>query len=287
MIKNIFGNNKSSSKTGFFKADNEKLIEISEILGNGSIASCIESLGFPTNHIHIVYTFDSDKITCLGFKTLSKKLVFILTESPEIKISYSDVQKEINQINWGYEYSSLNINDILEEGINLENFSLDFLKSVIHLKEDGKNTYKSDQLGLFLQFDDGILKAFTSTGWDNSATKWLNNLNPTMIKEMTDEAKQYHQNDIDTMQEVNNQAKSLLGIPNAISNEYIPFHTKKNGNVNFYNLLITHYTKDCNIDDFLFMNKGRLSEINDNSIVVGNFIYRFNQNGVLESIMRK
>lgn len=287
MFKNLFDNNKRSSKTGFFKVANETLIEINEIPGNGSINSCIESLGFPINHVRIVHTFNSDKIGCLGFKTLSKTLVLVSTKNSDTKISYSDVQKELNGIDWGFEYSSLNVTDILEEGIDLENFNLDFLKSVIDLKEDGENIYKSNQLGLYLQFENDILKAFTSTGWDNSETKWLNDLNPAMVRRMTEEAKQYHQSDIDTMEEVNKQAKSLLGIPHAVNNEFISLHSKNNGNVNFYNLLITHYSKNCNINDFLFMNKGRFRKINNTTIEVGNFIYSFNTHGELESIINK
>jgi hypothetical protein len=75
MFKNILGNNESASKTGFFKVVNDNLIGINEIPGNGSINNCIESLGFPINHIHTVNTFSSDKIDCLGFKTLSRQLV--------------------------------------------------------------------------------------------------------------------------------------------------------------------------------------------------------------------
>ena len=104
---------------------------------------------------------------------------------------------------------------------------------------------------------------------------------------MTEEAKLYHQSEMDTIEEVNKQAKSLLDIPHAVNNEFIPLHSKKNGNVSFYNLLITHYTKDCNIDDFLFMNKGRFRRINDCTIEVGNFIYYFGVYGQLENIINK
>jgi hypothetical protein len=287
MFKNLFGSNASASKTGFFKVDNETLSAINEIPGNGSINSCIESLGFPTNHIRVVNTFSSDKTDCLGFINLSKQLVFVLAKNRETKLSYSDVQKELTQIDWDFEYSSLNIEDILEDGIDLENFDLTFLKSVVDLREESQNVYKSEQLGLYLQFENGILKAFTSTGWDNYATKWLNDLNPTMVREIKAEAKQYQQNDIDTMEEVNKQAKAILGIPHALRNEFIALHTKANGNVSFYNLLVTHYPKECNIEDFLFMNKGRYKKINDNTIMVGQFIYSFNELGQLENSIRK
>lgn len=288
MFKNIFGNNASSSATGFFKADKGKLIGINEIPGNGSINSCIESLGFPINHIRTIITFNSDKINSLGFKTLSKELVFVLAKSRDTKLVYSDVQKEVKQIDWNHEYSSLNIEDILQEGIDLENFDLKFLKSVVDLNEESENVYKSEQLRLYLQFENDILTAFTSTSWDNSATKWLADLNPLLISNMLEEAKQYHQNDIDSMEEVNNQAKALLGIPHAINNEFIPLHKKPTGNINFYNLLIAHYTnRGYNIDDFLFMNKGRFRKINNNTIEVSNFIYSFNSLGQFESVVKK
>jgi uncharacterized protein (UPF0335 family) len=215
-------------------------------------------------------------------------LVFILAKTHETKLSFSDVQKEVKQIDWGFEYSSLNIEDILQDGIDSENFDLKFLESVVNLRKDNENIYKSEQLGLYLNFENGILTAFTSTGWDNSATKWLADLNPIMIRKMIDEAKQYHQNEMDSMEEVNKQAKSLLGIPHAANNEFIPLHTKATGNVSFYNLLLTHYpNQQCNIDEFLFMNKGRFRKINNNTIEVANFIYSFNTLGELEGVVKK
>ena len=287
MFNNIFGNNKKASKTCLFKVDNNTLIEIDKMPGNGSINSCIEALGFPPNHVKIIYTFDSDNITCLGFKSLSKQLVMVLTKSPQTVISYSDVEEEVNKVDWGFEYSSLNKEDILQEGINLKNFNVTFLKSVIDLKEEGKDVFKSDQLGLYLQFEMGNLKAFASTGWDSAETKWLNDLNPSMVNQMKAEAQQYQTNDIDINEEVNNQANAILGIPHATENEFIPLHLKVSGNVNFYNLLFTHYSKVCILDDFLFMNKGRFIKINDKKFEVGKFIYSFNSDGQLEKIFKK
>lgn len=287
MFKKFFNANGNSSKTCFFKVEYRTLIEIRELHGNGSINSAIESLGFSSNHVHIVLPFDSDKISVLGFKTLSKDLVLVMTKNSETKITYSDVQKVIDQIDWDFEYSSLRIEDILNEGIDLENFDLKFLMSVVDLKEEGDNMYKSERLGLYFQFDNGILKAITSTTWENSATKWLYNLNPNMVNKMKEEAQQYHINDIDSIEEVNKQVETILRIPNAINNEFIHLHRKKNGNVSFYNLLITHYKSECSITEFLFMNKGRFRKINENTIEVGNFIYSFNIHGQLESVVNK
>lgn len=287
MLKSFFNGNGNTSKTGFFKVEDNKLIAINEIQGNGSINSCIETLGFSINHIHVIYVFDSKKLDCLGFKTLSKELVFVLAKSKETKLTYLDVQDDIDKIDWQFEYSSINIEDILQDAIDTESFDFNFLNSVVDLVEDSKNIYKSEQLGLFLQFENEILISFASSSWDNSATKWLANLNPLMVRKMIEEAKLYHQNEIAIMDEVNRQTEAILEIPDAIKNIFIPLHRKANGNINFYNLLISHYTKECDIDDFLFMNKGRFKKINTNTFEAGNFIYSFDVFGKLESSIGK
>lgn len=287
MFSNLFSRKTDKNKTGFYKIDEGKLIEIEETPGNGSINSIIEYLGYPKNYIYIVHTFNSTKINCLGFKTLCKELIFVLAKSPETKLLFSDVSKEVGTVDWSFEYSSLNIEDILNEGIELENFDFDFLKSVIDLTPDGENLFKSKKLGLYFQFDDGILKAFTSSGMDNSSTKWLKDLNSIMVRKMTEEASLYHDNEIDTMDEVNKQAQSLLGIPHAVNNEYIPLHRNHNGNVNFYNLLMTHYTQTCNLNEFLFINKGRYSQLDRMTYGVGNFIYEFDYSNELKNVISK
>ncbi len=285
MFTNLFSEKRFQSKTGFFKVEGKSLIAIEETPGNGSINSVIESLGYPKNHIYTVNTFDSKEFHCLGFKTLSKELIFVLAKSPETKISFSDVSKAISQIDWGFEYSSLNVEDILNEGIDLENLDLEFLKSVLDLKFEDDNLYRSERLGLYLQFNNGVLKAIASSGWDNSSTKWLNDVNSLMVKRMLEEATLYQNNKIEAMEEVNKQADSLLNIPSAVQNEYISFHQKKNGNVNYYNLLITHYDQYCDLDEFLFMNKGRYKKIDERTFEVGRFTYYFDADEKLEKVV--
>src|SRR5690606_14675059 len=93
MFKNLFSKKEYSSKTGFFKVEDKKLIPIDE-LEKGSINDCIEKLGFPTNHIYTIHSFDSDKISVLGFITLTKSLEFVLAENKS-KISFTDVSKAV------------------------------------------------------------------------------------------------------------------------------------------------------------------------------------------------
>lgn len=287
MFKYLFSKKEFNSTTGFFKVDNNNLIEIEKLKGNGSINDCVETIGFPKNHIYTIHTFDSKKISCLGFTTLTKKLQYVLAESPETKISFSDVLDAKKSIDWDFEYSNLNVEDILQEGIELENFSLEFLKSIMDLSQIEENLYKSAKLGLYFQFENDILKAFASSGWENSSTKWLKDINPGMVKKMVQEAKRFHRNEIEAMEEVNGQTKALMNIPEVLKNAHIPLHTKNNGNINFYNLVIAHYTRDCKQDEFLFMNKGRFKKINEQNFEIGNFNYEFDYNKELVTIYEK
>lgn len=286
MIKDLFNKNHEKNKTGIYVFDNSNLVELEETPGNGSINSIIESIGFSTNQVHTVLTFDSKKIEILGFKVFSKEVLFALAKKDR-KISIEDIAREKKQIDWQFEYSSLNVEDILNEGIDAQNLSFDFLNSVLELTQEDTNLFKSKEFDLYLQFENKLLQAFTSSEWENSSSKWLKGLNEKMFSKMVEEAKTYHDNSIDTMDEVNNQAKSLLGIPQAMNNEFIALHKKANGNINFYNLLITHYTQACILGDFIFMNKGRYKKISEISYEIGNFIYEFNDLNELEKIYRK
>lgn len=288
MFTKLFSKKNNENKTGIFEIKDGNLLELEVTPGNGSINSIIEYFGYATNLVHIVHTFDSKKLECLGFKVLSKKLVFALSKSKKTNISYSDVLKEVNNIDWDFEYSSLNVEDILNEAVDSENMNLDFFKSVLsdlHLVES--STYKSEKLGLYFYFENDILKSFNSSGFDNSATKWLKNLNPTMFEQMLKEAITYHDSELDAMEEVNKLSESILNIPHAAKNEFIELHKKSNGNVNFYNLLIAHYTQDCDLEEFLFMNKGRYTKLRENEFEVGKFIYEFSESNQLTNVLKK
>ncbi|SFB80887.1 hypothetical protein SAMN04487891_102457 [Flagellimonas taeanensis] len=287
MFKNLLSKKEFTSRTGFFKVENNGLIEINRLNGNGSINNCIEAIGFPTNHIYTISTFDSDKISCLGFITLTRDLQFVLVKSPQIKISFSDVLNAKNSIDWEFEYSDLNVEDILQDGIDSENFDMDFVKSILDLSEEGGNLYQSKKYGLYLQFENGILKAYTSSEWDSSSTKWLKDINQEMVGKMILEAKQFHRNEIEAMEEVNGQTKALMNVPQAMNNEFLPLHTNKYGNINFYNLVIAHYTQKCGQDNFLFMNKGRYKRISEHIFQVGNLLYEFDDFKELIRVIKK
>lgn len=288
MFTKLFSKKKNEYKTGIFEIKDGNLLELEVTPGNGSINSIIEYFGYATNLVHIVHTFDSKNLECLGFKVLSKKLVFALAKNEKTNISYSDVLKEVNRIDWDFEYSSLNVEDILNDAVDSENMNFEFLKSVLSdLSLVESSTYKSEKLGLYFYFENDILKSFNSSGFDNSATKWLKNLNPTMFEQMHKEAILYHDSDQIAMEEVNKLSESILNIPHAAKNEFIELHKKPNGNINFYNLLIAHYTQDCDLAEFMFMNKGRYLKLSDNKFEIGKFVYEFSESNRLINVLKK
>jgi len=273
---------KNEKKTGIYKIENNNLIEIDETPGNGSINSIIEHFGYPTNLVHVVLAFDSNKIECLGFKVLTKELIFVLQKSDYKKISYSDVMKEISNIDWKFEYDSLKIEDVFNDAVKEENLSVDFLKSIssdLTLIKD--NVYQSEKFGLFFYFENNILKSFDSTGYDSTATKWFKNINPNMYQHILKEANLYHGREENAMKEVNLQCEAMLDLPDGVKNEFVNLHVSELGNVNFYNILITHYNQDCELEDFLIVNKGRLKKYDSKTFAVGDYIYEFDENNHL------
>lgn len=108
-----------------------------------------------------------------------------------------------------------------------------------------------------------------------------------MVGSMIKEAKLFHRNEIEAMEEVNKQNSAFMNVPYAMKNEFLSLHKNKNGNFNFYNLVIAHYTQDCHQDEFLFINKGRFEKIDEHTYTIGNFIYEFDEDKQLVSVDEK
>lgn len=282
MFKNFF-KKEPQNKTGIYHFQNEKLVELDEVPGNGSINSVIQEIGFDPSQLHTVITYESDKIDVIGFKVFTSQLVFAISKDKK-KLNQADIVNETNKIDWEFEYSSSTISDILDEGISNKAFTLDFLSSVLKLEKDSEEIFHATEIDLYLEFENNILKSFASSNWLNDASKWLKGLNKDMFDSMLDEAKTFQNSEIEAMEEVNEQCASILNIPSAIENEFIPLHTKANGNINFFNLLVAHYNKQVKIEDFKQINKGRFTELDDRTLEVGNFKYFFEDGSNISSI---
>lgn len=288
MFKGLFGKNSNESgrnKTGFYKVDGKKLIELDERLGIGSINDTIEYLGFHTTQIHTVNTFDSPTIEVIGVKIFTKQPVFVWAKEKNTRLDFKNLSRELKNTDWDFEYSSHTIEDILTEGIEAQSLTFEYLSSVLELHKESDTLFNAPSIGLYLNFNNGYLESYTSSDWANTASKWLKGVNERLFENMLSEAMRYHRNEIEAMEEVNLVCEALQGIPHAMQNEFIEMHRKPNGNINFFNLLAAHYNnfqgEPIKIDDFQIVNKGRYVKLNDQTFEVDNFIYQFDSEGQL------
>lgn len=289
MLNRLFGKRPlKRAETGIYKVENGVLVELEDSPGNGSINSIIEYLGYDISQVHTVITFDSLLIDTIGVKIFTQEPVFVFAKDKKKKVSFKNVAKELRTIDWGFEYSSHTIEEILNDGIERESLTVDFLSSCLSLKNDGDNLYNAPEIGLYLKFEKGKLIGFASSDWSTSASKWLKSINKKMFHGMFTEAMRYHRNEIEAMEEVNLQCEALMGIPNAMENEFLNLHKKANGNFNFFNLLAVHYNlfngERIKIDDFKTVNEGRFKVIGYNKFKTDLFVFQFDSNGhLLES----
>jgi hypothetical protein len=104
------------SKTGVFAVEGKKLIPIDEkapAIGEaaaGSVRAYVASLGYTDDQLHTVLTFTSNKTDAICFRKWSKvpAIVFVKKDRP---LLYSDVESEINSIDWEFEWRQLRFED--------------------------------------------------------------------------------------------------------------------------------------------------------------------------------
>lgn len=283
---NIFNNKKKSNSTGIYVM-NGVFRELDVLPGNGSINSLIDSLGYDRNLVHVVHALDSSKIDCIGVKLFSddknNQILFALAKDKH-KLKLQDVYAVMKKIDWNFEYSALDIEDILESGIEYNNLSKEYLQDVADLTMIGEDTYESKKFGLYLCFENDMLVAFSSANWDNKASRWVKEINPDMFNSIFLEAKKYHKDELNAMKEVNFQCDCILNTPAGFQNEFLLKHIKPTGNINFYNLLVIHYDYECSLDEFLFVNKGRCISLSSNSYKYENYLFNFDDDGKLVNI---
>ena len=285
MFNKLFGN--KERKTGTYKVIGDSLEEYDVLPEGGSMNTICLDLGYHPDQIHIVMTFDSKITSNIGVKIFTKDPVFVMTEDKVKNINLKLVHSELNKINWDFEYSSSNIENILEQGIENQTLTYDYLNSVISLSSKGDEIYLAKELDLYLQFENNTLVSFASTDGLSAASKWLKSVNFDIFENMLQEAQSYHNSNEDAIEEINCQCAALRAIPDAINNEFIDNHINAFGNYNFYNLYAAHYASESEITkiEFLLVNKGRIIELTDYKFIVDGFSYQFDENDLLENVM--
>jgi hypothetical protein len=287
MLNRLFKKNKGSRKTGIYVLESEGLSEIEIRPGNGSVNSIIHYLGYDLTQVYTVFTFDSNKVDIIGVKIFSKQVVFVITKPEVVNFTIQELNEELRLVDWGFEYNSSTVEEILDEGIEEGNLRLDYLNQVMTLKQDSNGVFLAEDIGPYLQFKDEVLTNYSSSDLANAAAKWLKGLNLQMFNQYFNEARKHHPTDFEAMEEVNFQCNAMQSTPNLMGNENIEEHTKNNGNINFYNLIVAHHGHKVKKEDFEIVNKGRIEYVSNSELLVGNYVYTFDDLGDVNSCRKK
>lgn len=241
IFNKVFSQKSYERKTGIFINNNQNLIELEKLPDSGSINDITKSLGYNENQVHSIFLFDSNILTNVIVKIFTKEVVFAISKVNASNLTMSILNKELENINWEFEYSSSEIESILSDGIENRALTYDYLNSIIHLKPLSDLIYYSTNIDLNLHFDNGILIDFSSSDGFNAASRWLRNLNQSMFDRIVTEAKFNQKLNSAAIDEINAQCDALQSIPNAIDNKFLNKFINSNGNYNFYNLKVVHY----------------------------------------------
>lgn len=287
IFNKLFKGDSEKQDPGFYKVERTELVKFEPSTESKSINDAIHELGFNTTQIH---TIQSDYFDCIGVKIFTKVPILVLTLEKKT-VNLNVLKRELEKVDWSFEYDSINIEYILTEGVENRSLSFEYLSSVIELQKENESLFLAPSIDLYLNFKGGYLESFTSSDWTNTASKWLKDTNPQLFENMVSEANQFHRSEIEGMEEVNLQCEAFLNIPSGIENDYIPLHKKPYGNINFFNLLAAHYQSlDGNkiaLEDFKSVNKGRFIKRDHLTFEVGNFIYQFDSDGWLAGSTEK
>lgn len=97
------------SKTGVYSISGKTLTPLNELPKTGSYNDIADSLGF--HELHGIITFDSKTIEYIAFKRKTKEPIFVQAKDKTQALSYSDVSKIIQEIDWGFEWRQLHFEE--------------------------------------------------------------------------------------------------------------------------------------------------------------------------------
>jgi hypothetical protein len=286
----LFKNFKAKKSGKIFIPKENKFEELKYTSANFTITEIIEYLGYHPTQIY-PYWGDykgKEKIHFIAFEIFSTNISFIITKRNTRNVNEKDLQFFLRNFKFEEEFDSLSVKDILIKGIEEKSLKVEFIRKVLELNAILVNEeYYAQKIGVFLFFINGLLISFKLDNDLNEWARYYKNLNPKIISNYAREAKIYWNDDYDRIFfEVNSQCEAIANVPNDFINEYKDLHKTKDGNINFFMLLVCHYGKIINIDEFKTINKGRFETIQPNKFELGKFIYEFDENGIIENIYR-
>ena len=256
---------------------------------NASVNVIIEHLGF---HKSTVFSFwheasydEKRDIRYVLFEVLSKNVLCVATQDRISNISKEKLYEFVNKLEDDALYSSYNVDDTLQQGIENKSFTSEFLTRILGLKyTTPTGVFFSDKLDKYLFFTDGLLTDYQlADGLDVWAKRWKQ-VRPDLLASQQATASYYWgSNQRAILSEVNRQADAWADIPQAANNEFVELHRNQFGAINFEMLRVCHYDRSMKLREFVVTNHGRYRRLpsrEDVSVYAcGRFTYKFDMDG--------
>lgn len=280
----------SGSKTFVPKENGYVPVEIK--VEKKSINNICKFLGYNSEEFYTYNDYDlkDSRVFFVIFKSFSDKIICVITEDNIESITQMDIDNYLVNFNLKDDFDSYDIESTLEDVIKNKSLSKKFLSEIFNKPPSNNNLFIAMEIGYELHFKNGVLSSYNpSDGLNKCAKSWKNKM-PGRYREYYNEASRYQTNETDILEELNIQADAFANTPNGVLNEYLKFHTNNNGTVNYKMLLLAHYNKTINLNEFKMINKGRYelsNEFNDQdnykrtTFRVNKGLYTFDENGQL------
>ncbi|SFT00552.1 hypothetical protein [Mucilaginibacter polytrichastri] len=280
-MKYFFSSNKKS--TGIFIPQGSDYSELTDNIEDTSIVGVSAYLGYHTDQIQVYHTDynENDDISNVIFEAFTKNIIYVLTKTSCLKVTNRDVNHRLRSYDWAEEYDSYTVRDILEKGVANKSLTIDFLSKVLPINDPEPNgIFPVEKIGFYLYFNHGYLTDFQSLDGLGTWAKYFQKLNPRTITLQEAYAKKYWGNNISqVIKEVNTQSDALANVPELFKNKYSELHTTEIGTINFVMLLVCHYRRNIDLNDFIELNHGRYQQITPTIYSLGKFIYEFSDEG--------
>lgn len=279
--------------SGVFLPSGDGFVEYKGAIGNGSIISITEALGYHTDQLHteMFSNYVKPKIYAVSFEVFTRNIAFVLTDSSVTYLTSKDVTKYIKGFSATKEFNALRTHDILSEGVENGSLTSAFLSKALKLSDISSNgMFFSEKIKTYLHFTDGILTNFQVDDGYMPYARHIREVNKTIFNWISELAfKYWPDDDFNAKKEINIQCDAWSAIPHAFGNEFIDLHRTENGGANLHMIRVCHYGYPINLKQFIEINHGRFVEENETLrdfsgtiLLLGNFRYYFD--GVTEEL---
>lgn len=243
-------------------------------LSKKSINAISEELGYKESQFHSVMLFDKPfGIEVICFIPLTKKPIYFLTTMETYELNNIIINQVINSIDWGMEYSGLNVEFILDEAKESRNWTIEFLEKVLERRILDIDQEVSTRFGYNLIIKDGILVNYKSSDSLNSWAKDLLELNRAMANGYLNEGLENHNGDKDKAFEyLNLQAECMSSLPGGVQNIFSSKYKTSTGWIDFFLILAIEYGHKFRLDD---LNVRGGKHVIKMSFMNSNSVYRF------------